>query len=117
MIEDTDGNKEHLHILLTSPTQDDEVITACICTRHSRSETLVCVAAGEHPFVKHPSIVAYAFAEIRKCKDVENAIKAGKARPQKKASEALLKKMKAGLLDSDFTPNGVRAFFKSCQKA
>jgi hypothetical protein len=114
MLEDEDGSKEHLHVLLTKPTSEGEVVTACICTRRSRSETLICLDFGDHPFIKHPSIVAYRFAAIRRCDDIEAAIMRGEARLQERVSESLLKKMQNGLLDSDFTPNAVRAFFKSC---
>jgi hypothetical protein len=112
MIEDEEGGKEHLHVLLTKPASEGEVVTACISTRRSRSETLVCLEVGDHPFIKHPSIVAYRFAAIRRCSDIEAAIVRGDARLQPKASDALVKRMQDGLVDSDFTPNEVRAFVR-----
>jgi hypothetical protein len=114
MIDDEDGAKEHLHIVLTNPTPEGEVVTACICTRHRRSETVVCLDVGDHPFIKHPSVVAYHFAAIRKCSEIEKAIETGRARTQQRASDTLLRRIRSGLLESDFVPNGVREFFKSC---
>jgi len=46
MLEDEDGEDEHLHILLTSPSLAGEVVTASISTRRRWSEALVCVHPG-----------------------------------------------------------------------
>jgi hypothetical protein len=111
IIEDADEEGEHLHVLLTSPSLAGEVVTASISTRRTRSEALVCVHPGEHPFIRHESIVAYKFSAIRTCAAIEAAVRDKAARPKGKVSPELLKKMQAGLLDSDFTPPGVRAYF------
>jgi hypothetical protein len=111
MIEDEDGSDEHLHVLLTSPSLAGEVVTACISTRRRWSETIVCINPGEHPFISRESVVPYRFAAIRSCMAIEAAVKNGKARPKEKASSELVKKMQAGLIDSDFTPPGVRAYY------
>ena len=111
MIEDEDGEDEHLHVLLTIPSLAGEVVTASISTRRSRSETLVCVHPGEHPFIHLESVVLYHFSAIRTCAAIEAAIKSGAARPKEKASPELVRRMQAGLIDSDFTPPGVRAYF------
>lgn len=111
MIEDEDGEDEHLHVLLTSPSLAGEVVTASISTRQRWSETLICIQPGEHPFISVESIVAYRFAAIRTCTAIETAVKNRTARPREKASPELLRRMQAALLDSDFTPPGVRAYF------
>lgn len=111
MIEDEDGCDEHLHVVLTAPSLAREVVTACISTRRRRSESLVCVRAGEHPFVTSESVVPYHFSAIRTCAAIESSVKNGTARPKEKASPELVRKMQAGLIDSDFTPPGVRAYF------
>jgi hypothetical protein len=111
MIEDEDGEDEHLHVLLTTPSLAGEVVTASISTRRKWSETLVCVHPGEHPFIHLESVVPYHFSAIRTCAAIEAAIKSGAARPKEKASPELVRRMQAGLIDSDFTPPGVRAYF------
>ena len=111
MIEDEDGEDEHLHVLLTAPSLAGEVVTASISTRRKRSETLVCIHPGEHPFIRVESVVLYHFSAIRSCAAIEAAIKSGAARAKEKASSDLVRKMQSGLIDSDFTPPGVRAYF------
>jgi hypothetical protein len=111
MIEDEDGCDEHLHVVLTTPSLAGEVVTASISTRRRRSEVLVCVHPGEHPFVTSESIVPYRFSAIRSCAAIEASVKCGRARPKSKASPELVRRMQAGLVDSEFTPPGVRAYF------
>lgn len=111
MLEDEDGAHEHLHIVLTQPSLAGEVVTVNVSTRRRWTEPLVCIQAGEHPFIKVESVVPFRFAAIRKCSDMENAIQAGIARPKEKISPALLNRIVAGLVDSDFTPPEVRRFY------
>jgi len=111
MIEDEDEEAEHLHVLLTTPSLAGEVVTVSISTRRKRSETLVCIHPGEHPFIRVESVALFHFSAIRSCAAIEAAIKSGTARPKEKASPELVSRMQAGLLDSNFTPPGVRAYF------
>jgi hypothetical protein len=111
IIEDEDGCCEHLHVLLTSPSLAGEVVTASISTRRRRSETLVCVHPGEHPFINSESVVPYHFSAIRTCAAIGACVKNGTARRKDKASPELVRRMQEGLVESDFTPPGVRAYF------
>jgi hypothetical protein len=52
MLDDDDETKEHLHVILSKPTAEGEVVTAAICSRHRWSETLVCLDVGDHPFIR-----------------------------------------------------------------
>jgi len=83
LIEDEDGAKEHLHVILTPPTLADEVITASISTRRRWSETMLCLQPGDHPWITTDSVVAYRFAAIRTCAAITAAVAAGKARQKR----------------------------------
>lgn len=115
MLDDDDEAKEHLHVILTKPTAEGEVVTVVICTRQRWSETLLCLDVGDHPFIRHASVVAYRYARIRKCSAVEGALARGQARSKERVSPQLLKRMQQALSDSDFVSNDVRAFFKTCE--
>lgn len=114
MIEDDDETKEHLHVILTKPTAQNEVVTVAICTRRRWSETILCLDVGDHPFIQHASVVAYRYAEIRNCTQIEEAVRRGIARPHERVSIQLLRRMQAALIDSDFVTHEVRAFFRDC---
>jgi hypothetical protein len=108
-----DGNEDnfHLWIVLTSPNEG-EVVTVCLVTAHKRSERLVVLYKGDHPFIQHESVIAYRFSQIRLVEDIQELLRSGAAKPRDPVSLELLQRIRTGLLDSDFTPNGVRAYYR-----
>jgi hypothetical protein len=65
---------EHLWIILTNADAEGKAVAVNITTRHSLSETTVILNAGDHPFVKHPSVINYTDAQLIDLKAVETAI-------------------------------------------
>lgn len=108
---DDDEDDYHLWIIVTPPNLG-EVVTVCVVTAHKRSERLVVLNAGDHPFIKHESVIAYRWSKIRLVDDLEAALSTGAAKKREPLSAAILKKAQSCLLESDFTPNGVRQYFK-----
>ncbi|HET6843927.1 MAG TPA: hypothetical protein VFK06_19960 [Candidatus Angelobacter sp.] len=107
-----DDEELHLWIVITSPAEG-EVVTVSVTTRRKKSESLVLLKQGDHPFIVHDSVVAYSYARIRAVDDIETAFLNGTAKRREPVSQELLARIKTGLVDSDFTPNGVRHYFKS----
>jgi hypothetical protein len=101
----------HLNVVITPPSAG-EVITVSITTLRKRSEKLVIVRPGEHPFVIRDSVVAYIYSRIRKVADIESAIEADNAKPRNAVTPELLARIRKGFLESEFTPNGVRQLYK-----
>ena len=89
ILEDEDGLAEHLHVLLTSPNSSGEVVTVSVSTRRPRTESLVCLQPGDHPFITRESICPYRFARIREVQSIEEALRNGWARSRERASEKL----------------------------
>jgi mRNA-degrading endonuclease toxin of MazEF toxin-antitoxin module len=112
---DAEDDTLHLWIILTPPSEG-EVVTVSVTTRRRKSETLVQLHPGDHPFLVHESVIAYAYARIRTVEEIEAAIATGSAKLREPLSPELLKRICNGLIDSDFTPNGIRHFYKSIQK-
>ena len=109
---DTEDDEPHLCIVITPPEVGDVVVVS-VTTRRRKSEILVCLEVGDHPFIKHPSVIAYAYSRIRSVDEIELAIKSGNAKMREPVTSELLRRIRAGLRDSDFTPNGVRHFYRS----
>lgn len=107
---DDEDVEPHLHVVVTPPCQG-EVITVSITTKHKHSESLVVIKVNDHPFIKWDSVASYRYAAIRKVSDIETAIKDCRAAKREPASPQLLKRIRLGLKDSEFTPNGVRHFY------
>jgi hypothetical protein len=112
LIEDEDGLDRHLWIVVTPPTEG-EVIIVSVTTQRKKSEALVVLRKGDHPFISHDSVVAYAYSGIRAVDDIELAIENCTATRREPVPEAILKKVRVGLRDSDFTPNGVRHYYRA----
>lgn len=108
---DTDNEDFHLWIVITPPIEG-EVVTVCVTTKRKRSETLVVLRAGDHPFVVHDSVVAYNYSTIRLVDDIEAALLTGAAKKREPIASAILQRVQVGLLDSDRTPNGVLRYYK-----
>ena len=112
---DEEDDTLHLWIVLTPPSEG-EVVTVSVTTKRRRSETLVELHSGDHPFIVHDSVIAYSYARIRTVEEIEVAVGSGAARLRELISRVLLERICNGLLDSDFTPNGIRQFYKSIQR-
>jgi len=104
----------HLWIVLTPPSEG-EVVTVSITTKRRRSETLVELHPGDHPFIIHDSVIAYSYARIRTVEEIEGAVASGAARLREPVSPEVLERVCKGLVESDFTPNGIRQFYKNIQ--
>ncbi len=70
---DEEDSDLHLWIVLTPPTEG-EVVTVSVTTRRQKSELLVQLRAGDHPFIRHESVVSYRYARIRTVDEIETAL-------------------------------------------
>ena len=58
-----DGDEDNFHLwVVITPAIEGEVITVCVVTALKRSERLVVLNKGDHPFIQHESVVAYYFS-------------------------------------------------------
>jgi hypothetical protein len=107
---------EHLWVVLTKPDAKGRPVCANITTAHSYSERTVVLQAGEHPFIKHESVVMFADARILDLNVVQKALDYKQttyvASTHKKCSVGLLKKIQDGLLRSKQASNDVKDFFR-----
>ena len=95
-----------------TPPWEGEVVTVSVTTKRKTSETLVVLSGGCHPFINQDSVISYGYSKIRFVSDIETAVQNGTAKKREPVSPELLRRAQSGLVDSDFTPNGVRRFFK-----
>jgi hypothetical protein len=65
---------EHLWIVITAADAEGKAVAVNVTTRRSFSETTVILNEGDHPFVKHPSVINYTDAQFIDLKAVEKAI-------------------------------------------
>lgn len=104
------GDEYHLWVIVTPP-YNGEVVAVSVTTRRDRSETLVTLQPGEHPFIVRESVIPYTYSRIWKVAEIEAALAAEEIVSKEPASPELLKKAQGGVTESEHTPNEVRGFF------
>jgi len=101
----------HIWVLvLSSDPVTMETVMVNVTTRRAHSDSTLVLQAGEHPVVKHPSVVHYGDARIVDGRAIEAALGAGTFPAHSDCSAALLKRIQEGLLASPFTPGKVKTY-------
>jgi hypothetical protein len=108
------ADTEHLWIIVT---EVDAVNSKAVCvnvtTRRPHSDLTAILKVGDHPFIKHESVINYQDAREMPIDVVEQALATGTTQfvciQLDPASEDLLKRVRQGLIDSKLTPKGIKA--------
>jgi hypothetical protein len=107
-----DGNSiPHLHIVITDPDQSDCVVLVSVTTERVRSDTMTRLAVGDHPFVKVPSVITYAYTKLMSCSHIESLVASGDAYAKEDASARIVQRAQAGLRETDRAPQDVQNHF------
>jgi hypothetical protein len=109
---DKDDEEAHLNIVITEPTSTGEVITVAVTTRHKKSDAMVPLEVGDHPYIKHPSVLTFAYAKIRTITAIEKVIENGDAKKCEPMDEKFLRRARSALTESEFTPYEVVEFYR-----
>src|ERR1017187_207397 len=93
----------HLWIIITEPASDTHrcVMVSVTTLRHNKDQTMT-LGVGDHPFVRHPSIVFYADAQIVDVRQLRVDVIARVAERREDCSTDLLKLVQAGVSASPF---------------
>ena len=101
------GVVEHLWIILTAPDAKGEAV--CVNVTSDDVDHTTELLAGDHNFIKHPSVIRYRDAKSMNLQIVESVIQ-GKISPagmvckvHQPCTEALLKRTREGLIKSPHT--------------
>ena len=111
-----ESDPKHLWVVLTEPnTETGLAVCVNITTRQSYSENTVVLAPGEHPFIKHESVVYYSDAQELNLKELEAVLNSHHAICEQRQScdPALLEKIQQGLLVSQFVKKRIKEY---CRK-
>ncbi len=95
----------HLYFAVSDPALNRErVLVVPLMTWDRYKETACLVDAGEHPFVRHPSCISYAYAKVVPAAFIEGKIASGEFRTHDRATPALIEKFRKGASRSRFLP-------------
>lgn len=105
---------EHLWILVTKPNPlDNSAIWVNITTARLGSDRAMVLQPGDHPAIRHESVVYYRGAKLVDLTKLEGWILTGAARQDNRCVGSLLDKIQAGILTSRFTPKKIQNHFKA----
>jgi hypothetical protein len=102
----------HLHIVASDQSSDGLVIVVSVSTLYRFADKTVVLKAGEHARVTHESFIAYNFAKAQKVSEIEARLAKLPNLVREPCTPELLKKVQAGILESEQTENGVRHLFR-----
>ncbi len=106
-------SKNHLHVVLTEPEGDPpQVVIVNLTSAQTWSDQTVVLDEGEHPFVKHRTVVNFSDAQLDNSSTVKGLVETGIGEFREDLSEALLSKIQQGLLDSPRTPRWLKGHCK-----
>jgi len=104
----------HLWIVITDPNNNGECVIVNITTYKAISDNTVVLKSGDHPFIKHDSIVEYMDARIVSEQKLEAAIKGGAAISKERCPVSTLAKIQKGILKSPHAARKIVAFCSEC---
>ena len=92
-------------MVISDDTADSTVLIVNITSVHDYDVDMAClIAAGEHPFVEHPSRINYRGARFPLRVHLDLLETNGAAVPQGPAEPTLLERIRQGVLASVFSP-------------
>ena len=106
----------HLHVIVTNPDQSGKVVTVSITSRHKKSDAMVPLEVGDHPYIKHPSVVTFNYAKVRTIAEIDAVIANGEADAKEPMDEKFLRRCRGGIRESEYTPYEVLEFYESLQE-
>ena len=111
---------EHLWIVLTDPDpQSNQAVCVNVTTRQSHSETTVVLQPGDHPFIRHESVVHYADADFLNMEMIDRVLSTTTkqrfvCQPHARCSPELLKRIQNGLLASKLAKRKIKDYCFAC---
>ena len=106
---------EHLHIILTEFDQDEKIAIVSISSlsRNPNPDLTVVLDAGDHDFIKQPSIVLYGRAKIWTFEKINKELDNNSIKMLNPISNKSLLRIKEGVFESMWTPQKFQNFCRS----
>lgn len=110
-------NLKHLFILVTDPHGEPKVVIIVSISSvkpNAHYDPTCSLYQGDHPFINRDSFVAYRTAQIIEVSKLVNGVAKGILVPRDPIDGGIFARICQGILDSRFTPTGVKeAYIKA----
>lgn len=109
-----DPRRNHLFVVMTPPSGPaKQVLIVPVCSKHEHSDPTCVIKTGEHPFIRHDSVVEYRRARVDvTAEQLMRGVGKKELVPKEPISEALFARIRAGFQQSRFVKPFARQFLK-----
>lgn len=102
----------HLWILVTDPVgEPPQTIIVAVSTKRFYKDSTVVLSPGDHPWVRHESVISYDHALIPEVHYLNEAVSRRIAELRQPCTPDVLRRVQDGLLSSPRTPQRVKKFY------
>lgn len=108
----TPPNDKHLFIVIAL-TQNGKYICVNITSKRNNSDTSCVLERGDHPFIRHDSIINYKKAREIHPAAIQNQIDRGNCRQYQRISPSVLNKIQQGGITSTRLKNKYKNYLNS----
>lgn len=105
------GPTPHLWIVVTETGTEGRCIVVNVTTLRRGADQTLTLRLGDHPFVRHASVMNYAQSRITTEQILSQQEINGAIEQREPCGEALLRDVRAGFSASPFTPRKILEFF------
>lgn len=98
----------HLWIIISDPTPNHEIVIVNLTTEDLSSDNTCTIAHGDHPFIKHESVVAYYYARLISVDKIAEWKTKNYFESWPSIKHPLLRKIQLGAIQSEYTPQKIQ---------
>ncbi len=108
----TPPNDKHLFVII-APTQNGKYLCVNVTSKRDNSDTSCILQQGDHPFVRHDSVIAYRKAREVDAAVIQNQIDRGNCQQYQPFSSKVLNRIQQGGLSSTRLKNKYKNYLNS----
>lgn len=106
----------HLWIIVTAAEAGSgQAVMVNLTTQRPHSDTTVVLNTGDHPFVRHPTVVNCSDARFVDVRQLEQEVRAGYFTAQATCTALVLQRIQSGVLASKFTPMKIKTYCRTAK--
>lgn len=110
------SNIHEPHLWVVAAQKNSQILIVNLTSRRASSDNTVILDPGDHPFIKHETVVNYAGSRIVDTAQIQKAIEEGNANPDIRFTQEVLERIQEGIELSEFTPLRIIEFYKKSEE-
>ena len=104
--------KRHLRIVVSNVNKDMECLVVTLVSKKYEWQDSTCVLnVGDHPFIKHPSVIDYKICQKVNVVKILNGVRKGLFLRMEDVAPDVLKRIQDGVKESEYSPGFCEDFY------